>query len=119
MSKLSSRPELRKQILRIAAESFEAAQEEDQGEDPQQPESGAVPAPTTPPFPPPAVVITEQPNELQDVIAMVDSLRNAMIESHEKLESLLQETATVLTTQHEAMTAMIARCKQQLDSLIS
>ena len=63
------------------------------------------------------MVITEQPNELQDVIAMVDSLRNAMIESHEKLESLLQKTATVLTTQHEAMTAMIASCKQQLDIL--
>ena len=114
-----SRPELRKQILRIATESFEAAQEDHQGEDPHQPESGAVPAPTTPPFPPPAVVITEQPNELQDVIAMVDSLRNAMIESHEKLESLLQKTATVLTTQHEAMTAMIASCKQQLDILES
>ena len=65
------------------------------------------------------MVITEQPNELQDVIAMVDSLRNAMIESHEKLESLLQKTATVLTTQHEAMAAMTASCKQQLDILES
>ena len=37
------------------------------------------------PFPPPAAVITEQPNKLQDVIALVDSLRKAMIESHEKI----------------------------------
>ena len=46
---------------------------------------------------------------------MVTTFRRSLIDSHGKLESLFQKTSTVLATQHEAMTALISSCKQQLD----
>ena len=51
----------------------------------------------------------------QDLVDMINSLHHALIESHNKLESLFQKTTTVLVTQHETMTALISSCKQQLD----
>ena len=46
---------------------------------------------------------------------MINILHHALVDSHNQLESLFQKTTTVLVTQHEAMTALISSCKQQLD----
>ena len=52
---------------------------------------------------------------VQDVMDMVTTLQRSLIGSHGKLESLFQKTSTVLAAQHEAMTALISSCKQQVD----
>ena len=99
-------------------ECFEAVQD-DPIEDPDQLDTGAVPAPSTPPFPPPAAVSNENSADLHDVILLIESLHKALGESHLKIEGLLQlqQTSTLLATQHEAMTASISSCKQQMDVL--
>ena len=121
-SSQAPRPEaasaLRKQNLRIATECFEAVQD-DPIEDPDQLDTGAVPAPSTPPFPPPAAVSNENSADLHDVILLIESLHKALGGSHLKIEGLLQQTSTLLATQHEAMTASISSCKQQMDVLES
>ncbi|CAE7324877.1 unnamed protein product [Symbiodinium sp. CCMP2592] len=55
----------------------------------------------------------------QEVITLVENLHKVAMESQHKLECLMQQATTLLTTQHEAMTAMMSSCKQQLDNLES
>ncbi|CAE7471795.1 unnamed protein product [Symbiodinium necroappetens] len=97
-------PALRKQILRIASETFDEM--DDDSEPPQSPP----PAPCTPPYPPPPpeedepkITNLEQPDQnitSQDIVDMTNNLHHALKESHNKLESLFQKTTTVLVTQH-------------------
>ncbi|OLP97747.1 hypothetical protein AK812_SmicGene19876 [Symbiodinium microadriaticum] len=118
-SRPSTPPALRKQILRIASETFDEM--DDDSEPPQSPP----PAPCTPPYPPPPpeedepkITNLDQPDQSitsQDIVDMINNLHHALKESHNKLESLFQKTTTVLVTQHETMTALISSCKQQLD----
>ena len=118
-SRPSTPPALGKQILRIASETFD-----EMNDDPEPPQSPP-PAPSTPPYPPPPPEEDERtttnadPSEQninsQDLVDMISNLHHALIESHNKLESLFQKTSTVLVTQHGTMTALISSCKQQLD----
>ena len=107
-------------MLRVATEAFDDIEVE---EAPPQ-NSPMPPSPCTPPFPPPHPDDHEEqePEQLQDdhrptiqdVMDMVTTVQRALIDSHGKLETLFQKTSTVLATQHEAMTALISCCKQQL-----
>ena len=121
-SRSSTPPQLRNQILRVATEAFDDIEVD---EAPPQ-NSPMPPSPCTPPFPPPEHDDHEEeqePQQLQDdhgptiqgVMDMVTTLQRSLIDSHGKLESLFQRTSTVLATPHEAMTALISSCKQQLD----
>ena len=120
-SRSSTPPQLRNQTVRVATEAFEDIEVE---EAPPQ-NSPMPPSPRTPPFPPPHHDDHEEEQEpqqpqddhrptIQDVTDMVTTLQRALIDSHGKLETLFQKTSTVLATQHEAMTALISSCKQQL-----
>ena len=119
-SRSSTPPQLRNQILRVATEAFGDIEVEEAS--PQN--SPMPPSPCTPPFPPPHPDDHEEqePEQLQDdhrptiqdVMDMVTTVQRALIDSHGKLGSLFQKTSTVLATQHEAMTALISCCKQQL-----
>ena len=114
-SRPSTPPAWRKQILRIASESFDEV-----NDDPQPPQTPQ-PAPSTPPYPPPppeedehattTADSSEQRTNSQDLVDMINNLHYALVDSHNKLESLFQKTTTVLVTQHDTMTALISSCK--------
>ena len=44
-----------------------------------------------------------------DIIERIENLQRAMSDSHLKLEGLLQQTSTLLATEHETMAALISR----------
>ena len=115
-SRSSAPPQLRNQILR-ATEAFD-----DIEVDEAPPQNGPMP-------PSPCTPLRRDDHEeekelqqlqddhgptIQDVMDMVTTLQRSLIDSRGKLESLFQKTSTVLATQHEAMTALISSCKQQL-----
>ncbi|CAE7856649.1 unnamed protein product [Symbiodinium necroappetens] len=117
-SRVEQAPTLRRQILRVATETFAELSEDPIEED--EPEVPAdVPAPSTLPFPPPTATNTESTADIHDVTVLIEKLRKVIGDSHGKTEVLLHQTSTLLATQHEAMTALIASCKQQLDVLES
>ena len=92
-SRSSTPPQLRNQILRVATEAFDDIEVDDA---PQQ-TSPLPPSPCTPPFPPPEQDDhdheQEQPQQLQD-------------DHGPTIQDVME---------HEAMTALISSCKQQLD----
>ena len=113
--------DLRNQLLRVAqehdppVESYDIAHK-DQG-------ARGVPSPKTPPHPP---LCADDPDEDQQpptsdttmIFQRLDALQQALTESNATAEALLHTTNTLLATQHEASTALLASCKQQLDIIV-
>lgn len=111
---------LTRQILRIAEqEEFDAFTQEG-GISGQEggisEEELTVPPPTTE-IPPPTTPPTT--SSIADLIRQQQEFHTAFLESQSKMERLVQQATTMLTTQHEATTAILASCKQQLDILES
>ena len=112
---------LRSQLLRVAqeqdppVENYDSAHQDDGGR--------GVPSPKTPPHPPPHA---EDPDEHEQapasdntlIFQQLEALQQALTESNAKAEALLNTTNTLLATQHEASTALLASCKQQLDIIV-
>jgi len=113
---------LRSQILRVAEEQEENEQHPETDTFPEEEDELAIPptsdvqGPATPPFPPPMQPTSSNTTEILDLIRQ---FHTAFLESHDKMERLVQQATTMLTTQHEATTAILASCKQQLDILES
>ena len=117
---------LRSQILRVAGEQEEDDQHQEHDNPPEEDEEPAnsstlprapdVPGPATPPFPPTTPGTTSTNTEILDLIRQ---FHTAFLESHDQMTRLVQQATTMLATQHEATTAILASCKQQLDILES
>ena len=54
-----------------------------------------------------------------EILQRLDSLQRALKDSQCLIEGLLQQTTTLLATQHETTAALLSTCKQQLDVLES
>ena len=48
----------------------------------------------------------------------IEALQQSLAESNAKAEALLITTNTLLATQHEASTTLLANCKEQLDIIV-
>eukprot|EP00439_Symbiodinium_sp_Y106_P033765 s456_g4.t1 len=55
----------------------------------------------------------------EEILQRIDSLQRALKDSQCQIEGLLQQTTTLLATQHETTAALLSTCKQQLDVLES
>ena len=112
---------LRHQLLRVAQAQDPQVENDDNVH--QDDDTEGVPLPTTPPFPPPH---QDDPAEHQQlptsdtalIFQRIEALQQSLAESNAKAEALLNTTNTLLATQHEASTALLASCKQQLDIIV-
>ena len=113
--------DLRNQLLRVAQEQDPPVENNDNVH--QDDGTKGVPLPKTPPHPPP---LADDPDEHEQpptcdttlIFQRLDALQQALTESNAKAEALLHTTNTLLATQHEASTALLASCKQQLDIIV-
>ena len=55
----------------------------------------------------------------EEILQRIDNLQRALKDSQCQIEGLLQQTTTLLATQHETTAALLSTCKQQLDVLES
>ena len=81
-----------------------------------------IPMPKTPPFPPPDQADPAEHQQLSSsdtalLYQRIEALHQALTESNAKAEALLITTKTLLATQHEASTTLLASCKEQLDAI--
>ena len=112
---------LRHQLLRVAQAQDPQVEIEDDVH--QNDDTEGVPLPETPPFPPPhqADPAEHQQHHASDtalIFQRIEALQQTLTESNAKAEAWLTATNTLLATQHEASTALLASCKQQLDIIV-
>ena len=112
---------LRHQLLRVAQAQDPQVEKDDNVH--QDDDTEGVPLPKTPPFPPPHQADPaehQQPpsSDTALIFQRIEALQQSLAESNAKAEALLNTTNTLLATQHEASTALLASCKQQLDIIV-
>ena len=112
---------LRHQLLRVAQAQDPPVENNDnmfQDDDTEE-----VPLLKTPPFPPPdqadpAEPQQPPPSDTALIYQRIEALQQSLAESNAKAEALLITTNTLLATQHEASTTLLANCKEQLDVIV-
>ena len=112
---------LRHQLLRVAQAQDPPVENDDNTH--QDDDAEELPLPKTPPFPPPDQADPaehQQPpsSDTALIFQRIEALQQSLAESNAKAEALLITTNTLLATQHEASTTLLANCKEQLDIIV-